>query len=116
MQELAEFHLFILVVIGHVVITDQVGDAGDGNGRLELVGLGNQPIAKLAAVADALEAHSFAVEPEIAAHRGADRVENVLGFIPVLVAEDRVGKLLAIAGGAAIIYLQHRPAVRRRRS
>ena len=55
MQELAEFHFFILVVIGHVVVADQIRDTGRGNRCLELIRLGDEPFRELAAVADAFD-------------------------------------------------------------
>ncbi|MDX2152875.1 MAG: hypothetical protein SFV54_19180 [Bryobacteraceae bacterium] len=64
----------------------------------------------MAAVADAFDANAVAVDPEVAAHGGADAVEDVLGFIAVLVAEDGVGEGLAVAGRAAVVDHESRPA------
>jgi hypothetical protein len=83
-----------------------------GNGRLELIGLRDKPIRELAAIADSFDAHALAVNPQIAPYRRADTVENILALIAVLVAENGVGKLLAVPRRAAKVHIQHRVAVR----
>src|SRR6266851_268166 len=92
MQELAEFHFFILVVVSHVVVADQIHDSCCGNGCLELIRLGDEPFGELAAVAYAFDAHALAVDPKISPHCRANTVQHVLGFVSVLVAEDRIGE------------------------
>ena len=62
-KELAKLHLFILVVVSHVVITDQVRDPGNRYRGLELVRLSNQPVAQLPTVADSFNSHAFALDP-----------------------------------------------------
>ena len=112
MEELAEFHFLILVVVGHVVVADEIDDAGGGNGGFEFVGLGDEPLGELAAVADALDAHALTIDPQVAAHRRADTVQNILGFVAVLIAKDGVGELLAVTGRAAIVDVQDGVAMR----
>jgi len=48
-----------LVVVGHVVVADQIHDSGCGNRCLELIRLGDEPFGELAAVADAFDAQSI---------------------------------------------------------
>src|SRR5207249_123526 len=90
---------------------DQVGDSGGGHGGLEFIGLSDQPVGQLAAITDAFDAHALAIDPQVTAHRGAYRVQNILPFVAVLIAEDGVGELLPVARGAAIVYLQGGPSV-----
>src|SRR5208282_791214 len=87
-EELAELHFLVLVVVGHVVVADEVRDSGGGDGGLEFVGLGDEPVGELPAVADALDSHPLAVNPEIPADGGAHAVEDVLALVAVLIAED----------------------------
>src|SRR2546430_11109239 len=86
------------------------------HGGLEFVGLRDQPVRQLPAVADTLDAHALAVNPRIAPHCRADAVQNVLTLIAVLIAKDRVRKLLPVTGRAAIVHVQRGPAARRIRS
>ena len=113
MQELSEFHLLILVVIGHVVVADQVGDPGDGHRGLEFIRLGDEPVGQLAAVAHAFDSHTLAVDPQVTADRCAHSIQNILPFVSVLIAENGVGELLPVAGGATIVNVQRGPAMRR---
>src|SRR5580658_10127069 len=113
MQELPKLHLLVLVVIGHVVVADQVRNARGWNRCLELVGLSDEPIGELSAVAHSLDPQPFSINPQVAPHCSAHTVKNVLAFIAVLVAEDGVRKFLAVTSGAAIIHIEHGVAVRR---
>ena len=113
MQELAEFHFFILVVIGHVVVADEVGDPGDGHGGLELIRLRDEPVRELAAVAHALNTQALTIDPQVTAHRRTHRVQNILSLVSILVSEDGVGELLSVAGGTAIVDVQRGPSARR---
>ena len=113
MQELSEFHLLILVVIGHVVVADQVGDPGDGHRGLEFIRLRDEPVGQLAAVAHAFDSHTLAVDPQVTAYRCAHSIQNILPFVSVLIAENGVGELLPVAGGATIVNVQRGPAMRR---
>src|SRR5262249_28324316 len=79
--------------------------------RFELVGLGDEPFSQLATVADAFDSHALPVDPKIAAHGGADAVENVLALVSVLVAEDRIGEFLAVSGRAAVVDVEDRIAM-----
>src|SRR5579864_1529281 len=92
MEELPKLHFLILVVIGHVVIADQVRDGRERNGCLEFIGLRNQPFRELAAVTSAFNPHALAVDPKISSHGSAYPVENILSFVAILIAKDRVGK------------------------
>jgi hypothetical protein len=82
MREDAPFHLLVLVVIGHVVVADQVDDRGRRNRRLEDVGLGDQPRAQLTAVTRPLDAQPIAIDPLVAAHRRAQAIEDILASLP----------------------------------
>ena len=62
-QELSKLHLLVLVVVGHVVVANQVRNPGGGNRRLKLVGLRDEPIGQLATVAHALDPHTFPIDP-----------------------------------------------------
>ena len=62
-QELTKFHLFVLVVIGHVVVADEIIDARGRYRGFELIRLRDQPLCELAAVADALDAQALAIHP-----------------------------------------------------
>ena len=115
MEELAELHLLELVVVRSVVEADEVADAADRHRGLELVGLRDQPVGQLAAVADTFDRHAFAIDPQIAPDRRADAVQDVLPFIAVRIAKHGVGELLAVAGRAAVIHMQRGPPVRRRK-
>ena len=67
-QELAKLHLFILIVVGHLGVADQVGDTCGWNRSLKLIRLRDEPIRELASVAHAFYAHALAVNPQVAAH------------------------------------------------
>src|SRR2546429_1234398 len=95
------------------ILAPQVGDPRCRHGGLEFVGLRDQPVRQLPAVADTLDAHALAVNPRIAPHCRADAVQNVLTLIAVLIAKDRVRKLLPVTGRAAIVHVQRGPAARR---
>src|SRR4051794_12142969 len=110
MRKNSELHLLVLVVIGHVVVTDQVDDGGGWNGCFEDIGLRYQPRAELAPVADALDTQTVAVNPDIAAQGRADGVQNILRFIAVLIAKNAVREFLAIARRSAIVDHQGGPA------
>jgi hypothetical protein len=71
MRKDTEGHLLVLVVIGRVVITDQIDDGSCGYRRLEEPRLRNQLCAKLSAIADAFHSDTIAIDPEVAAHRSA---------------------------------------------
>ena len=109
----APFHRFVLVVVGHVVVADDVRNGRGWNRRLEDVGLRDQPCGELTSVARPLHAHPIAIDPRIAANRGADAVQHVLAFVAVLVGEHGVGEDLAVTGRAAVVHHQRRPAARR---
>ena len=94
----AVFLLQVVVVHGHVIVADQVRDARGRNGGLEPGGLRHQPVRELAAVALALDAEPLAIDPWVAGENRVDGGEHVLRFSAVLVARDRVGELLAVAG------------------
>ena len=112
MRKDAPLHLLVLVVVGHVVVADEVGDRGRGNRRLEDVGLRDQPRRQLTAVAGALDAEPIAIDPRIAAQRGADAVQHVLPLVAVLIGEHGIRERLAVAGRAAVVHHQRRPAAR----
>src|SRR5208282_1453372 len=112
MQKLAKLHLFVLVVVRHVVVADEICDSGGRNGRLEFIGLGDEPIGKLAAVAHTLDPEALSINPQVAAHRRTDRVENILAFVAVLVAKNGIRKLLAVTGRAAIVHVEYGITVR----
>src|ERR1019366_795462 len=112
MQELSKLHLLILVVVGHVVVADQIGDACGGNGGLELIGLSDEPIGELSTIAHSLNPHTFSINPQVAPHRRAYTVENVLTFVAVLVAKHGIGKFLPVTGGTAIVHIEHGITVR----
>src|SRR5262249_18269462 len=78
----------------------------------EAVGLRDQPVGQLPAVTAAFDAQAFTINPRVAAQRGLDAVQNILRLAAVLIAEDRVGELLPVAGRAAIIDHQHSPSMR----
>src|ERR1035438_7759776 len=107
MQELSKLHLLVLVVVGHVVVADQIRDSCGGNRLLELVGLSDKPIGKLATVAHSLDPQTLAIDPQVAPHRRAYSVENVLSFVTVLVAEHGIGKLLAVTRRTTIVHVEH---------
>src|SRR6266705_1587839 len=94
-------------------VADEVGDASDVDSGLELIGLCDKPIRKLAAVAHALDTHPLAVNPQIAAHRRAHAVQDILAFVSVLIAKDGVGEFLSISARTAIVDVQRGPATRR---
>src|SRR5580692_12987468 len=96
MQELSKFHLLVLVVVSHVVVADQIRDPRRRNCGLEFVGLRDEPIGKLTAIAHTLDPHSLSVNPQVAAYCRTNGVKDVLAFIAVLVAENGIGKLLAV--------------------
>src|SRR5215813_10231859 len=98
MWKLAELHLLILVVVGHVVIADQVRDPRGRYRGAEHSGLGDQPHGQLASIADAFDAHALAIEPQIAAQSRTDTVEDVLRFVAVLISKYRICECLTIAG------------------
>src|SRR6185437_15902314 len=98
MQELAKLHFFVLIVVGHVVVADQIRDTSGRNSCLKLVSLGDKPIGKLATVAYALNPHALPVNPQISSDRGAYAIQHVLPFVSVLIAEYGICKFLAIAG------------------
>ena len=66
-----------LVVIGHIVIADQIRDTCGGNRRLEFVGLSDEPIGELAAVAHSLDPHTFSINPQVAPHRRAGAIRII---------------------------------------
>src|SRR5260370_13794607 len=45
--------------------------------------------------------------------RGIHRVQNILSFVSVLIAEDGVGEFLSIAGRAAVVDVQRGPSASR---
>ena len=55
MRECSEFDRQVIVIIGHVVKADQIGNAGRGNGCLETVRLGDQPVGQLATIAGSFD-------------------------------------------------------------
>ncbi len=69
----------------------------------------DEPVAKLAAVADSFHSHAIAIKPQKASQRSPHAVQYVLRFIPVLIAEHGVGELLPVSGRPAIIHHQGRP-------
>ena len=105
-------HGQVVVVVGHVVEAHQVADAGAWDGRLEPGGLGDDPVGELPAVAAALDAELRLVDPRIPRDRRVHAGHDVLGLRAVLVAEDLVGEGLAVAGRAAVVHHQRRPALR----
>jgi len=107
----AELHRQVVVIVGQIVLRDQVRDAGGRDRRLEAIGLRDDPVRKLSAVTHALETHPIPIEPRIARQRGVDAGEHVFRFAAVLVVEDRIGELLAVAGRAAEVHHQRRKAV-----
>src|SRR5690348_8853425 len=98
MQELAKLHLFVLVVIRHVVVADQIGNTSGRNSCLKLVRLRNEPIAELATVAYALNSHALPVNPQVSSDCGAHPIQDVLPLVAVLIAEYGIRKFLAIGG------------------
>src|SRR5262245_59000232 len=98
MGENAEGHLLVLIVIGHVVIADKIGDPGNWNRGLEDACLRDQPGAQLPSIADAFHTKSITINPKIASHCGAQTVEHVSRFGPVLISEDGVSVFLSVAG------------------
>lgn len=111
MEELSEFHFFVLVVVRHVVVADEIGNAGGRDGCFEFVRLCDEPIGELSPITNAFNAEAFAIDPKIAANGRADGVENVLTFIAILIAEDGVCKFLPVTSRAAIVHVEHRVAV-----
>ena len=83
-NELAEFHLLILVVIGHVVIADEIGNSGDGDGRFEDPSLREQPVGQLSAVTGALDPEPAPVDPEKTPQSSADGVKHILALVALL--------------------------------
>src|SRR5881396_2584610 len=83
-NELAEFHLLILVVIGHVVIADEIGNSGDGDGRFEDPSLREQPVGQLSAVTGALDPEPVPVDPEKTPQSSADGVKHILALVALL--------------------------------
>ena len=90
----APFHLLVLVVVGHVVVADEIGDAGDGDGRLEH------------------HAQAIAIDPQVAAHGGVQAVEHVLRLVSVLVGEDQIRPILSVSSGASVVDHQRGPPMR----
>ena len=70
---------------------------------------GHDPVRELASVAAAFDAEAVAIEEVVAAQRGLDGVDTILGFPTVLVGEDSVRESLSIASGASIVHLKARP-------
>src|SRR5712692_318980 len=67
MRKLPEFHLFVLIVVSHVVIADLVGPTGSGNRSTKHSCLRNKPLRELTTVALTFNSHAFPVEPQIPA-------------------------------------------------
>ncbi len=86
--------------------------AAVGIAALKMLVCVGQPRRELPAVAGALDAEPIAIDPRIAAQRGADAVEDILTLVAVLVREHGVGERLAVAGRAAVVDHQRRPAAR----
>src|SRR5262245_26610891 len=97
MRKDTEGHLFILVVIRRVVVTNQIDDGCGGNRRFEKQRLGNQPCAKLSAITNTFDSKAAAVDPQIAAHCSADSVHDVLRLVTVLITEHCICKCLAVS-------------------
>ena len=97
MGKSAPLDLLVLVVVRHVVVTDNVCDRCSWDRGFEHVGLSDEPGAQLPAVACSLHADAVAVDPEVSPYRSADTVENILCFVAVLISENRIRKLLSIA-------------------
>src|SRR5579863_5152466 len=98
MQEFPKLHFFILVVIRHVVVADQIEDSRGRDRRLEFVSLRDKPIRELAAIAHALNSQSLAIDPQITTYRRTHAIEHVLRLVAILVAEYRICKFLSITG------------------
>ena len=79
-RERAELDRQVVVVVRHVVEADQVGDARGRHGRLEAIGLRDQPVGELPAVAAAFDAEPVRVDPRILGERGVDAGQDVLGL------------------------------------
>ncbi len=107
----AVFHGQIVVVVSHVVETDEVGDAGNRHRRLEPVRLRDQPVGQLAAVAHPFHAFPVPVDPRELLFGHVQAVQHVPGLGPVLVRENGVLELLAVPRRAAVVHHQRREPV-----
>src|ERR1700752_4879048 len=107
MKELSKLQLLVLVVVGHVVVADQIRDSCGGNRRLELVGLSDKPIGELATVAHSLDSQTLSIDPQVAPHRRAYSLENVLSFVTVLVVKHGIGKLLAVTRRTTRVHIEY---------
>src|SRR5258707_4941865 len=81
-----------------------------GTGVFTLFFWGNHPTSNLPAVTHALDAQALAINPQIAPHRRAHRVQNILPFVAILIAEDSIGEFLSVARGPAIVDVQCGPS------
>ena len=64
------------------------------------------------AVTYSLNPHTLGIDPQIASDGCVCTVEDILAFIPVLVAKNSVRKLLPVTRGAAVIHVEHCITVR----
>src|SRR5439155_11176290 len=97
MWEDTEFHLLILIVVGHVVVADQIRNPRDRYRRFEDACLCDKPVGQLPAVAYSFNTHAIAIDPKIAPQCRTQPIDYILGFVAVLISKDRIRKRLTVA-------------------
>src|SRR2546430_2370016 len=74
MRQFPNLLLLLWVEVGHVFEANQVRDPGGGNPRAKHPRLRDHPHGQLPAIADAFNAHTFAIQPQITPQRRAHAV------------------------------------------
>ncbi len=71
------------MVVRQVILGHEIRDAGGWNRRGEPIGLGDDPVGELSAVAAAFDAHALAVEPAVTLEGGVDTRDDIPGLASV---------------------------------
>src|SRR5271166_5036831 len=110
-EERAVEIFFVAVgAVARAVVADEVGDAAQGDGSDEAIGVADDPVGHESAVAAAGDAHAVLVDPGILLERGIDAGHDVLVIHAAPVVLDAALEFLAVAGGSARIAEEDRVA------
>src|SRR5947208_2257623 len=93
--------------VAGAVVGDEVGKAAERNGGLEAVGVADDPVCRVAAVAAAGDAHAVFIDPRIFLKSGIDAVHHVGIIVPAPLAVNTAFELLPVPGRTARICEQN---------